>query len=534
MFKALLKSRLQGAFASMFTFGKAGKKRGPLKKALIALLVVYVVADIALVAGMLFNSLYSPFFDAGLSWLYFAIAALTAFFMSFISSIFLTQPMLFEPRDNELLLSLPVPPGLILLSRMTVLLIFTFVTQLLLLLPAAGVWFIYGPVSAKSILIFVLASLMLPLLSLSLASLAGWLLALVSSRIKRKTLVITLLSVTLLAAYFYAITQIESILGRLVENGAGIALAVRQTLFPAYHFGWAVAQTSWLSLLRFALCAFLPFLLVFALISRSYLHILTTKRGAARREYVNAPMNTRSPKSALLLKELRRFFSSSTYMLNGGMGLLFILAFPLVLLIKPDTLDSILAAFALTPDLVGAAAVLALCLMASLNMISAPSISLEGKSFWIIKSLPIAPKDILLIKAAAQLVLSVPVVVISSLLMILILRTSPLLSLMLFLLPLLLTVFNAFLGVTLNLRFPKLDWSHETEAIKQGASGVFTLLGGFLAVVAPTLIYIFFLRNIIGSIPVMAVTALLLAAAILLLYRHLTGRAQELFLSLGA
>ena len=39
-------------------------------------------------------------------------------------------------------------------------------------------------------------------------------------------------------------------------------------------------------------------------------------------------------------------------------------------------------------------------------------------------------------------------------------------------------------GLALNLRFPRLDWEKEVEAVKQGASVLLTLLIGMLAPLA--------------------------------------------------
>ena len=534
MFKALVANRMRGAFAALFTIGQAGKKRGPFIKALIALLALVVVANFGVLAGMLFYSLYPAFFQAGLLWFYFALAGLAAFVLSFVSGIFLAQPLLFDAGDNETLLAMPIPPRMILFSRLTVLMVFTFFTQLFILLPAAVVWFMFGPVSALGLVLYVLASLMLLFLSLALCCLGGWLVALVSARISRKSLAVTLLSVAFLAAYFYVFSQIQQILGRLIQNGAEIAQAVQRTLFPAYHFGRAIAQTSWMSLLWFALSAAVPFLFVTALISRSIMRILTTRRGSVRREYTGAPIKTRSAQGALLKKELGRFFASPVYMMNAGLGLLFLLALPIVLLIKPDILYSVLANFPLRREMVGAAAVAVLSIMNAMIMISASSVSLEGKNLWIIKSLPVNSGNVLLIKAAAHLTLSAPVNIVSGILMILVLNTSLPVSLMLLLLPLLFSVFNALLGVAVNVRFPKLDWNNETEAVKQGISSILALLGGVVAVAAPVLLYVFALADLMGPVPVMAVYALLLAGACLLLYRYLVSRGGEAFSNIAA
>ena len=57
--------------------------------------------------------LASVLLPAGLDWLYFASMGLTALLVSVLASAFTSYSGLFQSRDNELLLSLPIPPAVI-------------------------------------------------------------------------------------------------------------------------------------------------------------------------------------------------------------------------------------------------------------------------------------------------------------------------------------------------------------------------------------------------------------------------------------
>ena len=110
MLKALLRIQFLSLAGYMFKGRHRTKKRSPLVTALIALLAVYIVAVICLYFGMLFISICEPFYSMGLGWLYFSFAGLTAFAVCFITGIFIAQSQLFDAKDNELLLSLPISP----------------------------------------------------------------------------------------------------------------------------------------------------------------------------------------------------------------------------------------------------------------------------------------------------------------------------------------------------------------------------------------------------------------------------------------
>ncbi len=534
MLKALLRTRLQALFAQLFTFGRAGKKRPLGMKLLIALLAVYVIASLGFSVGAMFDMLYIPYRDAGLRVLYHAMCGMAAFMMSFVGSVFLAQSMLYDARDNDMLLSLPIKPGMILLSRTAVLLLFTFVFQQLILLPSAVVWLIHGPADPAGILMYLLTSLLLPLPSLALSLLGGWLLALVTSRVRRKSLVVTLLSLLFLLSYFAVFSQIPKYLNRLIASGEQIAQAFQKALFPAWHYGLAIAQGSLPSLALFALTAVLPLLIVLYAVSGSYLRILTMKRGAPKVAYTGGPMKEGSPKAALLKKELLRFVSCPAYMLNSGLGLVFMLALPVLLLVNRGVLEQLMAQTSLTGAAPEAFTLLILTMITALNMVSAPSVSLEGKALWILKSMPVSPIDALTAKVGAHLTVCLPPALLACAATALIQGAALPLALVMVALPALMTLMSGLTGVLLNLRFPKFDWTHEIEPVKQGVGTILTMLASFLMVAGPAALYALVLKDSLGLVYFGVLAALFYAAVCALLYLLLRRWGAKAFLDLKA
>ena len=117
MLKALLKVRLS-AFGAMFTgTGKNKGKSSTGKKIVFVFLMLYVgVAFGSMLFGLL-NSIAPAFTYANLEWLYFTFYALISFGLMAVGSVFTAKAQLFEARDNDLMLSLPITPRMILFSR---------------------------------------------------------------------------------------------------------------------------------------------------------------------------------------------------------------------------------------------------------------------------------------------------------------------------------------------------------------------------------------------------------------------------------
>ena len=194
---------------------------------------------------------------------------------------------------------------------------------------------------------------------------------------------------------------------------------------------------------------------------------------------------------ALLGKELGRFVSSSSYMLNCGLGILLIPACGVLLLVKGSvivgTLDEVFSARTGTAEILICTL---LCGLAAMNDMAAPSVSLEGKSLWIPQSLPVFSGMILRAKAAMQLILTAPVMLFAVICAVTITGSSAAVKLLICLMPLIYTGFNAVFGTFLGIRMPILNWTDETAPIKQGASVMIALFGNWFIIVVFAILYL--------------------------------------------
>lgn len=533
MFKALFKTRLQALFSYIFRGSRLGKKRGKAIAALFALLMVYAIGCFYMMFAMMFNSLCNPLVSAGLDWLYFAIAGIVAFAICFVGSIFTTQTQLYEAKDNEMLLAMPIPPGYILASRMAMLLVLNYFFEFMVAVPAGVVYLIKQPATAAGIVFFIICFLFLPFLVMTCSCLAGWIVALVSSKLRSKNLITMIFSLAFLAGYFYFYSQANNYFNALIQNGAAVADAMKRALFPAYHFGYAIAGPSSVSLALFILCAVLPFCAVYAVLSKSFITIATAKKGAAKIKYREKSLKVSGVMSALVKKELKHFVSSPMYMLNGALGVVFTVILPFVFIFKRDLIGQVFAAAPFIEQYTGAFVVLALCGMQSTNIISAPSISLEGKNLWIAQSFPIDGGDVLLSKAYAHMTVCIPPSLLASFAFLFILDMTPLRACLIIIVPVIFSVFQALLGVAVNLRFPKFDWISETVAVKQGLSTMITMFSSMGVVALPVILYITVLVNIMSAELFIILYTAALAAVSAVMYGYLKTKGNAIFPYLG-
>lgn len=530
MFKALLRVQFSSLWATLTrnTTGKRKKSTG--KAVLVAILFIYILGCFFVMFGGMFYALAEPLSMLGLGWFYFALAGIIAAALCFIGSVFMAQQQLFNAKDNELLLSMPIPPSYILGSRMAALLLVNYAFELVVFIPVGVVWCMKLSVTAMGAVCFVLVCLLLPFLILSFTCLFAWLLALISSRLRFKTVITLVLSLAFLGLYMYAVMNMQNYLLALLESSAQLAGSVEAYAYPAYALGVAIAGGDLVSLLGFAACCILPFAIVCALLSRFFTSV-TTKRASVRIKYRRTELKAAGAMSALLKKELRRFASNSMIILNSALGSIFLVIMGVAALIYRDRLLEVLGFMPGSGDMLAGIAVLALSFMGAMDYISSATISLEGKSLWIPKTIPVPVRTILMSKVLLNVVIALPATLIASVCVAIALPMTALERLYVVLIPCIVSVFISLYGVVINLRFPKFDYINEVNVVKNSLSVCVCLFSSWGILAAPTLLYVFVLNGVVSMTAFLGICTALLLIACLLLYLKLC-RSEERFLEL--
>ena len=484
MLKLLLKKQLFEIFRSYFYDAKKNKARSRLATALyIGLFVLLMAGILGGIFTLLAVKLCGPLAAAGLDWLYFALTGGIAVLLGVFGSIFNTYAGLYLPKDNDLLLSMPVPVSSLVAARLSGVYLMGLMYSAVVILPAVVVYWATVGVTASAVLGGLVLTLLISLAVLVLSCALGWVAAKISQKLRNKSLVVVLASLVFIGLYYFVYFKAQSVLQDLLANAGTYGAQIRSRAYPLYLFG-SVGTGSGAAMLAVtaavaALCG-----LMWVLLSRSFLHIATSTGKTARRTYRETALRRRSVDGALLHRELRRFFSSPNYVLNCGMGLLFMPLAAAALLIKKAAISELLlavfqenTAFPALPAVLAAGAV---CIMAASNDMTAPSVSLEGKGLWLIQSLPVDPWLALRAKLHMHWVLTLPPALAVSLIAVLVLRLSVPQAVLSVLLPIVCAAAFSCLGLLLNLKNPNLNWTNEMYPVKQSVSVFVTLLGGWL------------------------------------------------------
>lgn len=527
MLKTLLKRQLFELNRSFFFNEKKGTTRTAGSSFLLILL--YALLMIVVIGGMfvfLSLSLCGPFHALGMDWFYFTIIGSLSIFLGVFGSVFNTYASLYKSKDNDLLLSMPIPVRVILIVRLLGVYLMGLMFSAVVIVPATVVyWIIVGP-NVSTVVCGLLLILLISLFVLTLSCILGWAVAKVSSKFKHKSFVTVIASLVFFALYYFFYFKASSILQDVLANASVYGEQIRSAAYPLYLLG-QVGTGNWTATAIAAVVIVALAVLTYWVLSRNFITLATTPDAVAKKKYVQTAAKSRSIRQALLQKEFRRFTSSANYMLNCGLGILLMPVGGILLLIKGPSLLAMLITL-LGGETVAVLFAALACMVVSMNDMSAASVSLEGKGIWIPQSLPVTAWQVLQAKLHLHLLLTLIPALILCICAAIVLAMPPLLTVEIIAIPLLFAFLSGCLGLYLNLTHPNLHWTNEIAPVKQSFSVTVTLFSGWGYAIVVGGLYFLFGYHLTAQWYLLIVLAVTAAAAILL-YLWLRKRGVERF-----
>lgn len=533
MLSLMLKRQLLELNRSFFYSAKSGKGRSKLSSAL--LIAGYVLLMVGCLGGMftaLSLALCAPLTAVGADWLYFAILSMVALALGVFGSVFNTYAGLYLAKDNDLLLSLPIPVKYILAGRLLGVYLMGLMFSAVVIVPAVIVYFVTARLTAASVVGCILLVLLVSLTVLVLSCLLGWVVAKISLKLRRRSFVTVLATLVFFGLYYFVYFKANEVIRGIIANAAQLSASLRRSALPLYAIG-RVGTGSLPAMLGVSAAVLLLLALCYLLLSRSFWKIaVSAGSGPVRSRRPSRTVQAKSPSGALLSKELARFASSPGYMLNCAFGALLAVIAAAALLIKGGQLREILSGISgAAPGLPAVLLTAALCLLAGSCDITAPSVSLEGRHLWVVRSLPVSPWQVLRSKLRLHLLIVCPPVLLCSLCAAVTLRAGAADTVLLFLLPQLSILLFAALGLAINLKRPNLTWTNEIAPVKQSLGVLVTLLASWLWAALTAAGY-FLLMHMLSPSAWLAFFALVTALLAWLLLFWLRRRGTKIFSAL--
>lgn len=529
MLKVLLKKQMAEVFRGYFYNRKTNKARS--KTNSIVLFILFAFLMIVVLGGTFTAVALGICFGvtaAGMGWLYFVLMSGMAIVLGAFGSVFNTYSGLYLPKDNDLLLSMPIPVRTIIISRLLNVYLLGTMYSGVVMLPTLIVYWIIAGASLADVLCGIILFLIVTAIVLILSCLLGWVVAKVSLKLKNKSFIVVLIALVCIGGYYFIYFKAQVWIRELVANAAVYGANIKDSAYGLYLFG-RIGEGDPLATAIFTAATALLLTLTLFILSRGFVKIATSSASVGKTKYREKKVKAKTVFGALLTKEFARFTSSPNYMLNNGLGILLLPVLGIFLLIKgTDILTAVGTAFGGRADF----AVLLLCavlvLLSTMNDMAAPSVSLEGKNIWIPQSLPIEPKTVLKAKTSMQLILTAVPMLFASVCAMIVLQASIAEKLMLCLLLLSFTVFSALFGSYVGIRHPIMEWTTEIIPLKQSAAVTIALFGGWGFVVLFAVPY-FLIGQLTGLTLYFAIWAVIFSVVSAFLYRWLVTKGAKAF-----
>lgn len=415
-------------------------------------------------------SLCEPLCSIGNDWMYFALMGVMATFIGVTGSLFTANSTIYQARDNEFLLSMPIPQWMIVFVRMAMIYIVSAAFEIMVMFPTCLMYWAVAAPPIQSLVFQIAGILLLPVLAVTIACLIGWISAVVNSRIHKHAIFSVVTSLAFIAVFYYVYWNLYTYLGLIVSNAETLGGVMKYALYPFYQFGSACSGNIF-AFVIFAVLMTAIMVLTVKLIAGNFVELAAKSQVVARRKTKKKDKKEDSPTTALFKKELQRFTSSSVSMLSCALGSIMMVVIGVMCIFAGEwVVTTFMGMSNGVTGMFPLIALLIVTMMTSMNTITATSISLEGKHLWMLKVLPVSPWQVFKAKLAVHLIMTgIPAmfcamafgyagnVTVGELLMMM-------------LASIVFTFFTGLLGLTCNLRFPNLTWTNEAQAVKQNMS----------------------------------------------------------------
>lgn len=498
---ALTKILLKNSLSSFSTSKKGKKTNNNIKNIALMLVVIVSLLPVASAIGAAVWASYPIFKGIGQEGLIIGSGLMMISMMILFFGIFYVMNIFYFSRDVDNLLPLPLRPSTIMAAKFTVTMLYEYLTELLLLAP---VLIAYGIVSKGGILYYLYALigfLTLPIVPLVYSGIVNMILMRFTNISRNRDQFRIIGGVLAMFVAIFANMKMQSIFQRFTDaeqikafvmQGNNSLLDMVAGIFPANKLlaiGLvnSASTKGFINMLLYLGISILLVVLFLTLGESLYFKGLVgmsetkSKRKKLTSEQFDKSVVKSSAIKSYAIKELKLLVRTPVYFINCVM-MNFI--WPVVMLIPmfvndQDGMTSLELRNVIRggPEGIVLAVAFAAILFASgANGVTSTSISREGTGIFVSKYLPVSYHDQIIAKVISGVILGL--VALLGMLIAAIYLVMPSIPLMICIIitGILGVFFTAFVGIIIDLNFPKLSWDTEQKAVKQNMNVVVQML----------------------------------------------------------
>ncbi len=459
-----------------------GKKRGMGAKGLLLFAFLYVIIGVSM--GANYYTMAESLAPINATSVILPMGIISATMVLVLINAKALGGNFYSAKDFETLSALPLKTSTVLGAKYISDVIISLVFSSVMLIPAYVVYFLFNKITFIRVFACVISLVLAPTFSQLLGCLIAWLTNLITSRMKNKNFINGMFSLVLVMAVLGASSIITNQTIVTVFMGE-YPLWIKIAMPFIYFLDLAVIKESLLNLLFFIIVSLgYAFLAVFVMVigyRKINSNLAVTKKSTKNKIY----FAKKSVFCQMLKKDAKKFFTTPMYFVNVIVGPIFALIIPFVLLGLDGLLVMMLGEGNSLILLLGA---FLIPLFLGMAPASASSISVEGTSFKLIKSLPVSHKDFLWSKVLFNILLNLPFLLIGEILTVVFLEVEILTALNVILIGLSALYFISLSSLFINLIFPVFEFSNVAQIVKQSKSVLLTMLLNIVINIIPIVV----------------------------------------------
>ena len=449
------------------------------------LLLLFVFLYLAFYIYYISNEFMPGLIELNVPYILFGLMFLVVSVFIITSNILRIKGVLFDFKDHDLLFSLPLKRTTILLSKFTSLYILNLIYTILFMVPTFIAYVKYLPLD--SYILYFLLLFIIPIVPMIASIIIGVFISLLASKFINKTVGSYIVNLTIIAIAFFVSFKMNGLTSVDMANFGSNSISSIGRFYPLVNnYLRLITEFNIKDLLIFLI---IPIILLVVMIF--ILNILYDKirgeliKSHTSNDYKIKNYQVNKPIISLYKKEMKRFFANSMYPLNSIFGCLLLVLMVIGIIIFNENTIASLFNIKEFSDFFKNRVLLIISLCCVLSSTTHCAISLEGKSFWIIKMIPIKGIKILLSKLFVNLTFLLPTIIIASTFFGIYLHLGFVDFLLLYLIPIGYALFTAQMGLLFNLLDPKFDFTNEIQVIKQALPVFLTMIIGIISVIVP-------------------------------------------------
>ena len=466
----------------MNLFKISTKKKNNFTKILLPIiLAIIIMGTIYSYSELIINELEPVNMEFVLLTLFIILTAI----LTLIEGIYKSANLLFNCKDDNLLFSLPISKRSVLLIRVFKFYLFELLYNSIFIIPAIIAYAIHTNPNFTYYVVSLISLIILPIIPILLSCLIGTIITFFSSMFTSRRLAQTIITFVLLIGIIYISYNSEVIIMNIAKNAQSINDLITKIYYPAGAYIELITVFNALKLVKFIIVNIILFIITIFVVGKVYFNInsgvKSIRISKSNKQYV---IKTSCQIKSLIKKEFNRFVNSTVFITNAGFGLVLFILGCILLCVKFDNLASVLieGQQTITLDYIKDCIPIILfgfiCFSSFMTSITSSMISLEGKSFNILKSLPVKPYTVVKSKVLAAILIMIPCILIGDLIVFIRFKFDILSIILILIASILFPFLSETIGIIVNLKYPRMDAKNDTEVVKQSMSSAISVFAG--------------------------------------------------------